>query len=35
MLATGRIDHRPIEMPGPDGTLHTAIVRADIADDPH
>ncbi|MEU0008221.1 hypothetical protein ABZ079_29160 [Streptomyces sp. NPDC006314] len=33
-VLTGRMDHRLVEMPGPDGSLGFAIVEASAADDP-
>ncbi|MFF3934242.1 hypothetical protein [Streptomyces hirsutus] len=34
ILLTGRMDHRLVEMPGPDGSPGFAIVEASAADDP-
>jgi hypothetical protein len=34
ILLTGRMDHRLVEMPGPDGSPGFAIVEASTADDP-
>ncbi|MEU5108162.1 hypothetical protein AB0H07_38895 [Streptomyces sp. NPDC021354] len=34
ILLTGRMDHRVVEMPGPDGSPGFAVVEASAADDP-
>lgn len=34
ILSTGHLNHRVVEMPGPDGTVGLAVVDADVADDP-
>jgi hypothetical protein len=34
ILLTGRMDHRLVELPGPDGSPSFAIVEAAVADDP-